>query len=105
MESVRRLDLIFFALSDSRRRAILKNLSDGEQTVGALAKNFDMTLGAVSKHINHLQRADLISKSKRGKQVWCRMNEDIWKEITAYISMYESFWSNRFQELEGFINQ
>jgi len=104
METKKRLDLIFFALSDSRRRDILEQLSDGKKSVSELAESFDMTLSAISKHIKQLQDAELLHKTKQGKQVFCRMNDNIWKEIATYISMYQNFWNSRFQELENFIN-
>jgi len=104
METKNRLDLIFFALSDSRRRDILEKISEEQKTISELAENFDMTLGAISKHIKLLQGADLLRKNKQGKQVFCQMNDNIWKEITTYISMYSNFWSNRLDELESYID-
>ncbi|TQV87055.1 ArsR/SmtB family transcription factor [Aliikangiella coralliicola] len=104
MESKKRLDHIFFALSDSRRRDILEELSEGKKTVGQLADNFDVTLGAISKHVKLLENADLIYKSKRGRTVYCHMNFDIWKEVAMYIGMHKRFWSNRLDELENYIN-
>lgn len=104
MESKKRLDLIFFALSDSRRRDILEELSEGKKSIGELAENFDVTLGTISKNIKQLENANLIYKSKQGRTVYCHMNFDIWKEVTAYIGMHAKFWSSRLAELENFIN-
>jgi len=103
VETKKRLDLIFFALSDSRRRNILEKISEGRKTVSELAENFDMSLSTISKHIKLLQEAELLHKTKQGKRVFCHMNVDIWKEVVAYTSMYESFWNSRFQELEDFL--
>ncbi len=104
MESEKRLDHIFFALSDSRRRDILEELSEGKKSVGELAENSGMSLSAVSKSIKQLEMAGLIFKSKHGRTVYCHMNFDIWKEVTGYIGMHAKFWSNRLNELEEFIN-
>lgn len=105
METDERLDNIFFALADSRRRAILEDLSEDKKTVSELAENFSLTLGAISKHLSLLQAADLIYKTKQGRQVYCHMNFDIWKEVASYIGMHAKFWNNRLDELEQFINQ
>lgn len=105
METNKRLDLIFFALADSRRRAILEELSEDKKSVSELANNFSLTLGAISKHLSLLQEADLIYKTKQGRQVFCHMNFDIWKEVASYISMQAKFWNNRLDELDSFINK
>ncbi|MCW8875449.1 MAG: helix-turn-helix domain-containing protein [Kangiellaceae bacterium] len=103
MESIKRLDRIFFALSDSRRRVILEELSEEKKTVSQLAESSSLTLGAISKQISLLENAELIFKSKVGRTVYCHMNFDIWKEVTAYIGMHTKFWNNRLDELEKFI--
>ena len=104
MENNKRLDAIFFALSDSRRREILEELSEGKKSVGQLAAHFEQSLSAISKNIKLLETADLIHKSKQGRTVYCHMNYDIWKEVTNYIAMHAKFWGNRLMELEDFIN-
>ena len=104
METEKRLDMIFFALADSRRRAILEELSEEKRSVSDLADNFSLTLGAISKHISLMEAADLIYKTKQGRNVYCHMNFDTWKEVAGYISMQAKFWDNRLNELEQFIN-
>lgn len=105
METINRLDRIFFALSDSRRRAILEELSEDKKTVGELANSFSLSLGAISKHLSLLEEAELIYKTKSGRQVHCHMNFDIWKEVANYISMQKQFWSKRLDELEQFVEE
>ena len=104
MESNERLDRMFFALSDSRRRNILEELSENQRTVGELATDLGMTLSAVSKHIALLQKAGLIYKTKQGRTVYCHMNFDIWKEVTMYVGLHLKFWSARLDELENFVS-
>jgi DNA-binding transcriptional ArsR family regulator len=104
METNKRLDLIFFSLSHSRRREILEHLSEDKKTVGELADNFEVSLSTISKHLKLLEEAELIFKSKRGRTVYCHLNFDVWKEVAAYISMYSKFWNSRLDELESFIN-
>ena len=104
MENDNQLDGIFFALSDSKRRSILTELSEESKTVGELAKSFDLTMGAVSKNIKILENAKLIYKSKSGRQVYCHMNFDIWREVAKFIAMQTKFWERRLNELEYFID-
>lgn len=104
MESKERLDRIFFALADSRRRSILEELSENQRTVGELAGILSMALSAVSKHIALLEKAGLIYKTRQGRTVYCHMNFDIWKEVTLYVSLHLKFWSARLDELENFVS-
>lgn len=67
-----RLDATFAALADRTRRALLARLVAGDQPVAALAAPFDMSLAAVSKHLQILQRAGLISQSKQGRETLCK---------------------------------
>jgi len=104
MENDIQLDAIFFALSDSKRRSMLTDLSEESKTVGDLAKSFDLTMGAISKNIKILEDAELIYKSKRGRHVYCHMNFDIWRKVAKFIAMYSKFWERRLDELESYIN-
>jgi len=104
MENENHMDAIFFALSDSKRRSILTDLSEDSKTVGQLAQNFDLTMGAVSKNIKILQDAELIYKSKRGRHVYCHMNFDIWRKVAKFIAMHSKFWERRLDELDSYIN-
>jgi len=104
MENEKELDRIFFALSDNKRRLILTELSEDAKTVGELADSFDLTVGAVSKHITVLRNAGLIYKHKRGRQVYCHMNFDIWRTVARFIAMQTKFWERRLSELETYIN-
>ncbi|MBT4046118.1 MAG: winged helix-turn-helix transcriptional regulator [Rhodospirillaceae bacterium] len=98
------MDRIFFALSDAKRRSILTELSEESKSVGELANSFDLTMGAVSKNIIILEKAGLIHKSKRGRQVYCHMNFDIWRIVAKFIAMQTKFWERRLNELESYID-
>jgi len=104
MENEQRLDRIFFALSDSNRRSILTELSEESKSVGELARNYDLSLGAVSKNIKILEQAELVYKSRRGRQVYCHMNFDIWRQVAKFIAMQTQFWERRLNELESYID-
>lgn len=103
MENNENLDAIFFALADSKRRAILTFLSEGSKSVGEIAVNFDLTMGAISKNIKILETAQLIHKSKRGRFVYCHMNFEIWRDVAKFIAMHARFWGSRLDELDAYI--
>jgi DNA-binding transcriptional ArsR family regulator len=67
------LDLVFAALADRTRRAILTELVRGDRTVGELAEPHAMSLAAISKHIRILARAGLVAQQRTGRPVTCRM--------------------------------
>ena len=67
------LDLVFFALSDPVRRAILERLDKGAFRVGEIAEPFDISLQAVSRHIQILVRAGLVSQARSGRISRCRI--------------------------------
>ena len=104
MENDEKLDRIFFALSDRRRRCILEELSENQRTVGELAETLSMALSAVSKHIALLEKAGLIYKTKQGRTVYCHMSFDVWKEVTMYVGMHLKFWGARLDELEKYVS-
>lgn len=67
------LDQIFAALADPTRRALLSALAHGDRTVGELARPFEMSLAAISKHIHILAAAGLLGQEKAGRAVTCRL--------------------------------
>ncbi len=103
MENDKHLDAVFFALCDSKRRSILTFLSEGPKSVGEIAVNFDLSMGAISKNIKILEAALLIYKSKRGRFVYCHMNFDVWHDVAKFIAMHAKFWSSRLDELDAYI--
>ncbi len=104
MENDDHLDAVFFALSDSKRRGILTYLSEGPKSVGDIAANFELTMGAISKNIKILETARLIHKRKQGRFVYCHMNFDIWRDVAKFIAMHARFWNSRLDELDAYIN-
>lgn len=99
------LDAVFFALSDSTRRAILKRLADGELPVGELAEPFDISLPAVSKHLRVLRRAGLVAQEKDGRVRRCQLVAEPMQEAAAWIAQYRRFWEERFDALAVYLDQ
>jgi DNA-binding transcriptional ArsR family regulator len=99
------LTLTFAALADPTRRAILARLAGGEASVTELAKPFDMTLPAVSKHLRVLQRAGLIERSRRAQWRPCRLNAEPLKDVADWTSRYRRFWEQRFDRLDEYLRE
>jgi DNA-binding transcriptional ArsR family regulator len=100
METDDQLDAVFFALSDRRRRHLLAELAAGPRAISVLAATQDLTLSATSKHIAALEAADLLFKMRRGREVYCHLNFDVWRKVAGYIAMHAKFWAGRLDELE-----
>lgn len=101
MESEERLNAVFYALADSRRRMLLAELAGGPRSVSQLASAAGMKLSAASKHIATLEEGNLLYKTRHGREVYCHLNIDMWREVGSYVAMHAKFWSGRFDELEA----
>lgn len=97
------LDSVFHALGDATRRRMLRELSDGEQTVGQLAEPFAMSLAAASKHIKVLESAGLIEREVQGRVHVCRLSAAPLAGAHAWLAAYEVFWSARLDALEALL--
>ena len=94
------LDAVFHALGDPTRRRMLRELADGERTVGQLAEPFSISLAAASKHIKALESAGLIRREVRGRTHLCRLHPGPLASAHEWLSFYERFWTNRLDVLE-----
>jgi DNA-binding transcriptional ArsR family regulator len=99
-----RLSATFAALADPTRRAILARLVLGETSVGELAKPFDMSLPAVSKHLKVLERAGLIVRRREAQWRPCRIEPGPLKDIDGWLETYRQFWEHSLGRLEGYLN-
>lgn len=100
-----RLSLTFAALSDPTRRAILARLADGETSVSELAKPFDMSLPAVSKHLKVLERAGLIARSREAQLRPCRIEPLALKEADEWLGHYRRMWEERLDRLDDYLQE
>src|SRR5712692_4496376 len=98
-----RLDRTFAALVDPTRRAILARLErkDGA-TVSELAKPFAIRLPAVMKHLDVLDDAGLVTRSKSGRTVTVRLRPQPMREAMEWLRRYERFWSGRLDRLTAY---
>lgn len=97
------LTLTFTALSDPTRRAILARLAQGETTVKDLAKPFDMSGPAISKHLKVLENAGLISRGREAQWRPCRIEPEPLKNVADWIGDYRQFWEESFDRLDAYL--
>ncbi len=99
------LSLIFAALADPTRRAILASLTNGESTVLELAKPFEMTLPAVSKHLKVLEHAGLIERSREAQWRPCKLKPEGLHEASDWLERYRQLWEDRFDRLDEYLKE
>ncbi len=99
------LDLLFHALADSTRRAILKDISKKEKTVSEIAKPFRMSLAAVSKHLKVLEVAHLIDRRKEGSFQIVKLNAEALMTAERWMSYYRKFWNDRLDILQELLEK
>ena len=93
------LDNVLMALADPTRRAILDRLVDGEARVTDVAAPFPMSLNAVSKHIQVLERAELIVRRRVGREHFLSRNARGLEEAAAWMAAEHLKWNNAFDRL------
>lgn len=98
-----RLDLVFAALADPTRRAILARLSRGEATVGELAEPFAMSRPAISKHLNVLEAAGLLHRLPEGRINRCRMDAKPLAVASEWVERYRRYWEDRLDALAAYL--
>ena len=98
-----RLSLVFGALADPTRRAILARLTDGEATVAELAAPFSMSQPAISKHLKVLEQAGLISRNRRATARLSRLEAEPLREVTAWLARYQRFWDESHERLDDLL--
>jgi DNA-binding transcriptional ArsR family regulator len=99
-----RLSATFAALADPTRRAIIARLAMGETTVSELAKPFDMSGPAISKHLKVLENAGLISRGREAQWRPCKIEPQALKVVDDWLERYRQFWEERLDRLEEYLN-
>lgn len=95
-----RLDLVFGALSDRTRRALLASLADGSAMVTELAAPFSMSLPAVGKHLKVLERAGLVKRTISGRVHRCALSARPLRDAEDWLIQYQRFWD---ETLDGLV--
>lgn len=98
------LDSIFGSLADPTRRDILKRVATEELSVGDIAKYYDMTFAAISKHLKVLEKAKLILKRKQGREQYIQLSPAALTEASEYLEKYKEMWETRLDSLEHYLS-
>ncbi len=99
------LDKVFAALADPVRRTILTRLDGQECLVSELAEPFDISLQAVSKHIQVLVRAGLVVQERTGRISRCRLDAGPTYEAAVWINRYAKYWQSQFDTLAVWLEE
>ena len=105
MQVSERLDLTFAALADPTRRAILARLATGEATVMELARPFEMSQPAISKHLKVLERAGLISMDVDAQRRPRKLEPKRLEEAVGWIERYREIFEQNYQRLDALLEE
>jgi DNA-binding transcriptional ArsR family regulator len=99
------LSLIFGALADPTRRAIVARLAEGEATVKELTEPFPMSQPAISRHLKVLERAGLISRRRAAQARPTALRREALDEADAWIECYRAVWQERMERFDAHLRQ
>ena len=97
---VEQLNAVFGALADPTRRAILMRLTSGDATVAELAKPFNISQPAISRHLKVLEHAGLISRSRQATANFSHLEAEPLRQATAWLGTYQEYWSQSHDRLD-----
>jgi DNA-binding transcriptional ArsR family regulator len=93
------------AISHPTRRAIIKRLATGPARFLDVAEPFDVALNAITKHLKLLERAGLIDRERRGREVFISLRPEGLRLVSEWVHEYERFWNRKLDEFEGHFKQ
>lgn len=99
------IDVMFSALGDPTRRAIVERLATGEATVLELAAPFDISLPAISRHLKVLEEAGLIARGRDAQRRPCRLRPEALEQVTAWAEHTRRAWEERFDRLDEYLRE
>jgi DNA-binding transcriptional ArsR family regulator len=97
------LSLVFGALADPTRRAILIRLAEGQASVAELAAPFSMSQPAISKHLKVLEQAGLVSRTRRATARLSRLEAEPLRDVTTWLARYQRFWDESHERLDDLL--
>lgn len=98
------IDRIFAALADATRRDILRQSMLHDQSVSELARNYAMSFAAVQKHVAVLERAQLVTKERRGREQIVHSNPAALRTAARLLDAYEALWRDRIHRIEAILD-
>jgi DNA-binding transcriptional ArsR family regulator len=103
--TVDQLSVVFGALADPTRRAILTRLTRGDATVAELAAPFHVSQPAISRQLKVLEQAGLISRSRRATARLSHLRAEPLREATRWLASYRDYWEASYDRLDELINE
>ena len=105
MTSPDQVGAVFAALADPTRRAILARLAAGEATVNEVAAPFPISMQAISKHLNVLEAAGLIVRTREAQWRRCRIEPAALRVLAEWVDKYRRLWDDRYDTLDGYLRE
>ena len=99
------LSTTFAALSDPTRRGMIERLSHGPASVHGLTQSFAISQQMISKHVAYLVRAQIVIKTKRGRESVCMLRPEAIKKVSDWAAYYRRFWEESLDKLDVVVNQ
>ena len=99
------LNDVLGAISHPTRRAIIRRLANGPARFLDIAEPFDVALNAITKHLKLLERAGLIEREKRGREVFISLRPEALRLVADWVHEYERYWNEKLDEFEGYFKQ
>ncbi len=96
---------VFKAISDPIRRDLLRALSTGEKSVTDLLEPFDVSMPALSKHLQVLKDVELVTQKRNGRKQMYRLNAKPLQEVSQWLSYFEQFWDKKLDNLALYLEQ
>jgi len=93
---------VLSAVSHPTRRAIIKRLATGPARFLDVAEPFDVALNAITKHLKLLERAGLIERERRGREVFISLRPDGLRLVSEWVHEYERFWNEKLDEFKDY---
>jgi DNA-binding transcriptional ArsR family regulator len=97
------VDLVFAAIADPTRRAILTRLIEGDLPVVELSRSFPISQPAISRHLKVLESAGLVSRTRRATARLSHLEAEPLREATAWLIRYRDFWEESFDRLDDLL--
>lgn len=96
---------VFHGIADPNRRAILALLADQKLTLNGVAKNFDISRPAISRHIKILSECGLVITTQMGRERYCEARMDRLNEVADWVEQYKKIWEGRLDALQGYLKE
>lgn len=96
---------IFKAIADPTRRQLLQVLSGGDCAVSELAEPFEMSLPALSRHLQVLREVGLVTQERQGRRRIYHLNAEPLKEVGEWVAHFEAFWNEKLDALALYLNE